>query len=265
MSHQPRSPDERSLGDVFGRFVDERRILAGLEHPNIARLIDGGCDPLYIARRLVRMASEDIGNADPRALTLALEAWDTQHRLGSPEGELAIAHAVVYLACAAKSNAVYTAYKAATETVRQTGSLEVPVHLRNAPTRLMKDLGYGSGYRYAHDHENARHLGQITRLTTSGLVADYAVGHADIDAYHLEAFERLAALAEFRGGNTTRHTAGVGDLAAEQGGHELHPVADPEDGRALPEDVGVDLGRLGVVGAPRRAARRVRRRRSRCR
>ena len=126
----------------------------------LARMIDGGCDPLYIARRVVRMASEDIGNADPRALTLALEAWDAQHRLGSPEGELALAQAVVYLACAAKSNAVYTAWNAALADVRSLGSLEVPVHLRNAPTRLMKELGYGHAYRYAHDEPDAYAAGE---------------------------------------------------------------------------------------------------------
>lgn len=117
----------------------------------LARMIDGGCDPLYIARRAVRMASEDIGNADPRALELALNAWDVQDRLGSPEGELAIAQSVVYMACAAKSNAVYKAWNAALEDARRSGSLDVPIHLRNAPTRLMKELGYGKRYRYAHD------------------------------------------------------------------------------------------------------------------
>ena len=117
----------------------------------LTRMLDGGCDPLYIARRVVRMASEDIGNADPRGLTLALEAWDVQDRLGSPEGELAIAQAVVYLACAAKSNAVYRAFGQAMSDAKASGSLEVPLHLRNAPTRLMKELDYGKGYRYAHD------------------------------------------------------------------------------------------------------------------
>jgi putative ATPase len=121
----------------------------------LARMVDGGCDPLYIARRVVRMASEDIGNADPRALALALDAWETQQRLGSPEGELAIAQAVVYLACAAKSNAVYMAWKAAMRDVREQGSLDVPLHLRNAPTKLMKELGYGKTYRYAHDEPDA--------------------------------------------------------------------------------------------------------------
>ena len=126
----------------------------------LARMLDGGCDPLYIARRVVRMANEDIGNADPRALTLALEAWDVQERLGSPEGELAIAQAVVYLACAAKSNAVYAAFNAAKEDARSSGSLEVPLHLRNAPTRLMKQLDYGKGYRYAHDEEQGYAAGE---------------------------------------------------------------------------------------------------------
>ena len=119
----------------------------------LMRMIDGGCDPLYIARRMIRVASEDIGNADPRALRLTLDAWETLERLGSPEGELALAQAVVYLACAAKSNAVYTAAKAAQADAREFGSLEVPMHLRNAPTRLMKELGYGENYRYAHDEE----------------------------------------------------------------------------------------------------------------
>ncbi|MBP6734132.1 MAG: replication-associated recombination protein A, partial [Chromatiaceae bacterium] len=127
----------------------------------LARMIDGGCDPLYIARRVARMASEDIGNADPRALALALNAWDVQERLGSPEGELAIAQAVVYMACAAKSNAVYLAWKAAQEDARQSGSLEVPVHLRNAPTRLMKELGYGHDYRYAHDEPEGYAAGEV--------------------------------------------------------------------------------------------------------
>ena len=125
-----------------------------------ARMLDGGCDPLYIARRVVRMASEDIGNADPRALTLALEAWDVQERLGSPEGELAIAQAVVYLAVAPKSNAVYSAFNAVMQDVKREGSLEVPVHLRNAPTRLMQELGYGKAYRYAHDEPEGYAAGE---------------------------------------------------------------------------------------------------------
>ncbi len=124
------------------------------------RMLDGGCDPLYIARRVVRMASEDIGNADPRALTLCLSAWDVQERLGSPEGELAVAQAITYLACAPKSNAVYMAYKAARQDAQHFGSLDVPLHLRNAPTKLMKELGYGDEYRYAHDEPDAYAAGE---------------------------------------------------------------------------------------------------------
>jgi putative ATPase len=121
----------------------------------LMRMLDGGCEPLYIARRMIRVASEDIGNADPRALQLCLNAWEALERLGSPEGELALAQAVVYLACAAKSNAVYTAAKAAMKDAQDSGSLDVPMHLRNAPTKLMKELGYGENYRYAHDEDDA--------------------------------------------------------------------------------------------------------------
>jgi putative ATPase len=119
----------------------------------LCRMLDGGCDPIYIARRLVRMASEDIGNADPRGLELAMSAWDVQERLGSPEGELALAQAVIYLAVAAKSNAVYSAFKATMADVRSLPSYEVPMHLRNAPTSLMNDLDYGKDYRYALNEE----------------------------------------------------------------------------------------------------------------
>ena len=126
----------------------------------LARMLDGGCDPRYLARRLVRIASEDIGNADPRALTLGLDAWEVQERLGSPEGELALAHAAVYMACAPKSNAVYTAFGAALRDAREHGSLEVPKHLRNAPTRLLESLGHGDGYRYAHDEPDAYAAGE---------------------------------------------------------------------------------------------------------
>lgn len=124
------------------------------------RMIDGGCDPLYIARRIVRMASEDIGNADPKALDIALNAWDVQERLGSPEGELAIAQAIIYLASAPKSNAVYVAYNDAMRDAQENGTLPVPFHIRNAPTRLMRDLDYGKGYRYDHDEPNAFSAGQ---------------------------------------------------------------------------------------------------------
>lgn len=126
----------------------------------LARMLDGGCDPLYIARRVVRMASEDIGNADPRALPLCLSAWDVQERLGSPEGELAIAQAVVYLACAPKSNAVYNAFNRVMADVRAQPAYDVPLHLRNAPTKLMKNMDYGAEYRYAHDEPGAYAAGE---------------------------------------------------------------------------------------------------------
>jgi putative ATPase len=117
----------------------------------LARMLDGGCDPVYLARRMTRMAVEDIGLAEPRAWRMALDAWDTYERLGSPEGELGLAQLAIWLAVAPKSNAAYMAWNAARATVRETGTLEVPMHLRNAPTKLMKGLGYGNGYQYDHD------------------------------------------------------------------------------------------------------------------
>ncbi len=126
----------------------------------LVRMLDGGADPRYMARRLVRMASEDIGLADPRALRLALDAAEVYERLGSPEGELALAECVVYLAVAPKSNAVYKAYNAAKAWVKQDGTRPVPIHLRNAPTQLMKQLDYGKGYRYAHDEEGGFAAGE---------------------------------------------------------------------------------------------------------
>jgi len=126
----------------------------------MCRMLDGGADPIYVGRRMIRMATEDIGLADPRALALALDAVATYERLGSPEGELALAECVIYLACAAKSNAVYTAYSAARAFIREDGSQPVPMRLRNAPTKLMKGLGYGKGYRYAHDEEDAYAAGE---------------------------------------------------------------------------------------------------------
>ena len=126
----------------------------------LVRMLDGGCDPEYIARRVVRMASEDIGNADPRALTLALDAWQVYERLGSPEGELAIAQAVIYMAVAAKSNATYVAFNEVKKDIKKYGSLEVPLHLRNAPTKLMKELDYGKNYRYAHDEKDGYAAGE---------------------------------------------------------------------------------------------------------
>lgn len=126
----------------------------------LCRMLDGGCDPLYLARRIVRTASEDIGNADPRALTIAMSAWDVQERLGSSEGELALAQCVIYLASAAKSNAVYKAFNEVKAVIQTTGTLPVPMHLRNAPTKLMKDLDYGESYRYAHDEPDAFAAGE---------------------------------------------------------------------------------------------------------
>ncbi|KAF1689969.1 recombination factor protein RarA [Pseudoxanthomonas taiwanensis] len=126
----------------------------------LARMLDGGCDPIYLARRLTRMAVEDIGLADPRALQMAVDAWDTYERLGSPEGDLALAQVAIYLASTAKSNAAYMAWNQARADVRQYGTAEVPMHLRNAPTKLMKQLGYNKGYQYDHDVEGGVALDQ---------------------------------------------------------------------------------------------------------
>ncbi len=148
------------LGDVFYDQISALHKSIRGSHPDAAlywlsRMLDSGCDPAYLARRLVRIASEDIGNADPRALALAIQAWQALERLGQGEGDLALAQAAVYLACAAKSNAVYKAFSAAREDARNLGSLEVPIHLRNAPTKLLAQLGHGQDYRYAHDEPDA--------------------------------------------------------------------------------------------------------------
>lgn len=145
-------------GDEFYDQISALHKCVRSSHPDaalywLARMLDGGCDPFYLARRVLRMASEDIGNADPRALSLCLDAWQSYERLGSPEGDLALAQAVAYLASCPKSNAVYKAFKQAQGDVRQHGTLPVPMHLRNAPTRLMKESGYGAGYQYDHDAE----------------------------------------------------------------------------------------------------------------
>ncbi|WP_423823888.1 replication-associated recombination protein A [Salinisphaera sp. SPP-AMP-43] len=126
----------------------------------LSRMLEAGADPRYVARRVTRIASEDIGNADPRALRIALDAWETYERLGTPEGELAIAQAAVYMACAPKSNAVYAGFNAAWADAKNRGTLEVPMHIRNAPTRLMQDLGYSEGYRYAHNEEDGYAAGE---------------------------------------------------------------------------------------------------------
>ncbi|MCW8922424.1 MAG: replication-associated recombination protein A [Gammaproteobacteria bacterium] len=152
-------------GDVFYEQISALHKSVRGSNPDaslywFARMIDGGCDPLYVARRVVRIASEDIGNADLRGLQIALDAWNTYERLGSPEGELAIAQAIVYLASTAKSNAVYMAWNEAMADARQSGSMDVPMHIRNAPTGLMKDMGYGKDYRYAHNEEEAFAAGE---------------------------------------------------------------------------------------------------------
>jgi putative ATPase len=152
-------------GDVFYEQISALHKAVRGSSPDAAlywlcRMLDGGCDPIYIARRVVRMASEDIGNADPRALSIAIDAWNAYERLGSPEGELAIAQAVVYLAVVPKSNAMLTAFGAAMGDVRSQPSYEVPLRLRNAPTRLLKSLGHGKEYRYAHDEPDAYAAGE---------------------------------------------------------------------------------------------------------
>ena len=161
-----------------------------------ARMIDGGCDPHYLARRIVRMAIEDIGLADPRALAMTLEAWQAYERLGSPEGELALAQAVVFLAVAAKSNAVYGAWGEVQRDVEQYGTLEVPLQLRNAPTKLLKDLGYGAGYRYAHDEPGAFAAGE--KYLPEGMPARryYQPAPRGLEIKIGEALERLRKLNE---------------------------------------------------------------------
>jgi len=160
----------------------------------MCRMLDGGCDPLYLARRVVRMASEDIGNADPRGLQLALNAWETYERLGSPEGELALAQAVIYLASAAKSNAVYMAYNAAMKDARDSGSLDVPLHIRNAPTSLMKDLGYGENYRYAHDEADGFAAGETYFPEELGEKIYYQPVERGLEIKIAEKLKRLRAL-----------------------------------------------------------------------
>ena len=152
-------------GDIFYEQISALHKSVRGSSPDAAlywclRMLDGGCDALYIARRLIRMATEDIGNADPRALTISLNAWEVQERLGSPEGELAISQAVIYLAAAPKSNAVYNAFNAVRSDIANLPDYDVPTHLRNAPTSLMKSLDYGADYRYAHNEEGAYAAGE---------------------------------------------------------------------------------------------------------
>jgi putative ATPase len=159
----------------------------------MCRMLDGGADPLYVARRLIRMATEDIGLADPRALALTTDAVAVYERLGTPEGELALAEAVIYLACAPKSNAVYTAYNAVRAFIAEDGSRPVPLRLRNAPTKLMKDLDYGKGYRYAHDEAGAYAAGE--RYFPDGMpeMAWYAPTERGLEAKIRDKLEWLRA------------------------------------------------------------------------
>ena len=160
----------------------------------MVRMLDGGCDPLYIARRLVRIASEDIGNADPRAISLALDAWTVYERLGSPEGELALAQTVLYLACAPKSNATYEAFVSARDAVERTGSLEVPLHLRNASSRLTRDLGFGRDYRYAHDEQQAYAAGENYLPEKLADARFYSPRDSGLEAKIREKLEHLSRL-----------------------------------------------------------------------
>jgi putative ATPase len=160
----------------------------------LVRMLDGGADPLYLGRRLVRMAAEDIGLADPRALRITLDACETYERLGSPEGELALAEAAIYLAVAAKSNAVYVAYGAVRDMVKSSGTLPVPMHLRNAPTRLMKSMGYGKDYRYAHAEEDAYAAGETYLPDALAGASFYEPTDRGLESRIRERLEQLRAL-----------------------------------------------------------------------
>ena len=179
----------------------------------LCRMLDGGAEPLYLGRRLVRMAVEDVGLADPRALEIALNACATYERLGSPEGELALAQAAVFLACAAKSNAVYKAYNAARKFVSNDGSRPVPIHLRNAPTRLMKELGYGKAYRYAHDEPDGYAAGE--NYLPEGMAKPnwYEPVGRGLEAKIAEKLERLRELDKL-----ALARAGKADISAGQDG-----------------------------------------------
>lgn len=185
-------------GDVFYDQISALHKAVRGSSPDAAlywlvRMLDGGCDPIYLARRLTRMASEDIGLADPRALQVCRDCWDTYTRLGSPEGDLALAEAAVYMACAPKSNALYTAFAAAQEAVNQHGSLEVPPHLRNAPTDLAKELGHGAEYRYAHDEDGGFAAGENYLPEALKDARFYAPRDAGLET---RIAEKLASLAE---------------------------------------------------------------------
>ncbi|MCF7220340.1 replication-associated recombination protein A [Marilutibacter chinensis] len=184
----------------------------------LTRMLDGGCDPVYLARRLTRMAVEDIGLADPRALQMATEAWDAYDRLGSPEGELALAQVAIYLASTAKSNAAYTAFKAAKSDVREFGTQEVPLHLRNAPTRLMKSLGYSKGYQYDHDAEGGIALDQTGFPDALGERVYYRPVERGMEIRLKEKLDRLRATRE-RARREAGEDPGKGG-SAEDGGRD---------------------------------------------
>ena len=187
-------------GDIFYEQISALHKSVRGTDPDAAlywfcRMIDGGCDPHYIARRVVRMASEDIGNADPRAMQIALDSWSVFERLGSPEGELAIAQAVLHLACTPKSNAAYKAYGEALAFVKASGNLEVPLHLRNAPTSMMKSLGYGDTYQYDHDADD----GVATSQQYFPESTDRQVFYKPVDrGLEIQIAEKLAAIRERR-------------------------------------------------------------------
>lgn len=175
-------------------------------------MLDGGADPLYVGRRVIRMAIEDIGIADPRGLQLALDACETYERLGSPEGELAIAQAVIYLACAPKSNAAYVAYNAARDFVKNDGSRAVPLHLRNAPTKLMKELGYGRQYRYAHDEPEAYAAGETYMPDDLKVPRFYEPTPRGLEGKIGEKLAHLRELdAEYRNASNTKDTKSTKD------------------------------------------------------
>jgi len=188
-------------GDIFYEQISALHKSVRGSDPDAAlywfcRMIDGGCDPHYIARRLLRMASEDIGNADPRAMQIALDSWSAFERLGSPEGELALAQTVIYLACAAKSNAVYKAYGDAASFVQKSGNLDVPMHLRNAPTSMMKSMGYGDEYQYDHDAVEGVATSQQYFPDNAGQQQFYQPVERGLE---IQISEKLAALRKRRG------------------------------------------------------------------
>jgi len=196
ISGQARRFDNK--GDVFYEQISALHKCVRSSNPDAAlywmnRMLDGGCDAQYIARRLLRMASEEVGNADPRALSLCLDAWETWRRMGSPEGDLALAQAAVYLACCPKSNAVYKAHNESLDDVRKLGSLEVPMHLRNAPTALMKKQGFGNGYQYDHDSNDSIAYSQLGFPDEMGEKVYYHPKKAGLEIKILQKLQQIRA------------------------------------------------------------------------